>query len=139
PHPPRRTATALERDERRYELRRPASGAAVLRRTARARDSLLHAAPCGEARPDRMGPGEVPLRLLDRGRHGKAALRPLLHQAPLDRLRPDHRARHGQGDPLRKGRQVIARRTYVAADPWGQDDRQLITVARNVSTRYLAI
>jgi len=34
---------------------------------------------------------------------------------------------------------VTARRTPAAADPWGEDDQQLITVARNVSTRYLAI
>ena len=70
----------------------PAARAAVLRRAARGRHSVLHGAPCGEARRDRLGAGEVPLRVLGRRRDGEAALRPLLHQAPLDRLRPDDRA-----------------------------------------------
>ena len=60
----RRAAAALERDARRHELRRPAARAAVLRRRARQGDPVLPAAPRGEARADRLGAGEVPLRLV---------------------------------------------------------------------------
>src|SRR5262249_35870878 len=91
----------------------------------------LPAAPRGEAGADRLGPGQVPLRLVARGRDGKAALRPLLHQAPVGDLRPDDRVRHGQGGALPQGGRV------TRAD-WG-DDRPLRTIARNVATRYLSV
>src|SRR6185503_14008514 len=99
---------------------------------------VLPAAACGQARPHRMGPGEIPVRVHGRGRDGEAALRPVLHQTPVGLLRPDHRARYRQGDPLRKGRQVTSG-TDQAETIWQSDDRQLVTVARNMTTRYLAI
>src|SRR5207247_3263734 len=53
-------------------------------------------------------------------------------------LRPDDRARYGQGDSVRKGRQVTP--ASGPRDLWGDaEHRPLVTVARNVSTRYLAI
>ena len=60
------------------------------------------AAPRGEARRHRLGAGEIPLRLVDRGRAREAALRPLLHQASVARVRPHDPHRHGQGDPVRE-------------------------------------
>ena len=48
-------------------------------------DPVLPAAARGQARAHRLGAGQVPLRLVARGRDGEAALRPLLHQAPLGR------------------------------------------------------
>src|SRR5207245_1627933 len=82
--------------------------------------------------------GQVPVRLLHRASNGEAAVRPVLHQTPLDLLRPDDRPRHRQGHPVRKGREVTS--VPTRADPvWGDDDRQLVTVARNITTRYLAI
>src|SRR5262249_9162775 len=100
---------------------------------------VLHAAARREARRHRLGAGQVSVRLLHRGRDGKAALRPVLHQAPVNRVRPDHRPRHGEGDSLRKGRQVT-RGGGDGRSPWGDaDERQLATVARNVTTRYMAI
>src|SRR4029077_11237727 len=93
-----------------------------------------------EAGAHRLGAGQVPLRLHDRGRDGEAAVRPLLHKEPVDRLRPDDRPRHREGDSVRKGRQVIRPADTQHADPWhANDDTQFMTVARNVSTRYLAI
>src|SRR5262249_2424892 len=41
--------------------------------------------------------------------------------------------------PLRKGREVTAAASDFPQDDWGDGDRQLATVARNVTTRYLAI
>jgi hypothetical protein len=66
----------------------------------------------------------------------EAALRPLLHQAPVDRLRPDDSDRHAQGDRVAKRGEVSATADFheIAADA-----DQTRTVARNVSTRYLAI
>src|SRR5205814_2229974 len=133
-----RAAAAVECHEWRHELRRPAPGTPLLRRTAGARDSVLHAAARGETGTDRMGAGQIPVRLLDRRRHREAPLRPVLHQTSVDRVRPDHRARYGQSDSVRKGRQV--RSAPGPPDIWGAaEQRPLVTVARNVSTRYLAI
>ena len=48
---------------------------------------VLPRASCGEARADRLGAGQIPLRRVDRGRDREAALRPLLRQAPVGLLR----------------------------------------------------
>ena len=133
---PRRNPAALERAARRHELRGSPPRAAVLRGTAGRGHPVLPPAACGEARRDRVGAGAVPLRRINRGRAGEAALRPLLHQAHVHHLRPDDRLRHGQGDSPPEGRAVS---TPQDARTWGTDDRQLTLVARNVSTRYLAI
>src|SRR5436305_1370359 len=85
-----------------------------------------------------MGAGEVPLRIIDRGRHRKAALRPLLHQAPVDCVRPHDHDRHGQGDSLGEGREVNSSLDDMAVLGPAPTEETL-TVARNVSTRYLAI
>src|SRR5206468_2377347 len=127
-----------ERAARRHELRGTASRAAVLRGAARGRDSLLQRAPRRETGRDRLGAGQVPLWLVDRRRNGEAALRPVLHQTSIVHLRPDDRDRHREGDPLWKGRDVTPRAEELAllgAEP----TEETLTVARNVSTRYLAI
>src|SRR5205823_3776350 len=131
----RRAAAALERAARRHELRRPATRTAVLRAAARRRGPLLHATARRQTRRHRLGPGEVPVRRVDRRRDGEAALRPVLHQAPVDRFRPHDRDRYGQGHPVRQGRQVM--RTTEGQIGAPQDET--LAVARNVSTRYLAI
>ena len=63
---------------------------------------VLHGAPRRQAGRHRLGAGAVPLRRVGRRRDGEAALRPLLHQAPVDRVRPDDRRRHRQGDLCRE-------------------------------------
>ena len=50
-------------------------------------DSVLRAAARRAAGPDRLGAGAPPLRGDRGGRAGEAAVRPLLHQAHVDRLR----------------------------------------------------
>src|SRR5262249_55369663 len=134
----RRTAAALERHPRRHELRRAASRASVLRRPARRTDSVLPAAPRGQAGTDRLGAGEVPLWLFARRRDGEAAVRPVLHQAPVGDLRSDDRVRHRQGRalPERGGVTPAAGQAENYLDP---KDHHLVTIARNVGTRYLAI
>ena len=99
-HAARRAAAVLERAARRDELRRAASGASVLRRAARRGDSFLHGAARREAGRHRLGAGPVSLRRLGRRRAREAALRPVLHQASLARLRSDDSRRHRQGDGL---------------------------------------
>ncbi len=70
-----------------------------------AADSVLCRAPYRQARRHRLGAGPLPLRLVRRRRDGETAVRPLLHQASLDRVRPDDRHRHRQGDLCAKGAQ----------------------------------
>ena len=101
------------RPERPYFVEQLARGDSVLPRAARR-----------QARADRLGAGQVPVRRVDRGRDREAALRPLLRQAPVARLRPHDCLRHGEGHPLRKGRPV----TPPPARPerprlWGDDAR----------------
>ena len=100
------------------------------------RDPVLPAAPRRQAGPHRLGAGEVPLRVVDRRRDREAALRPVLHQAPVGRLRPDDRLRHGEGRAVPEGGGVSA----DGAGPGLLGRRTpLVTIARNVATRYLAI
>ena len=58
--------------------------------SADAADSVLRPAPRGPARAHRLGAGALHLRRQRRGRDGEAAVRPLLHQEPVDRARPLH-------------------------------------------------
>ena len=78
PIEPRRAAAALERAPRRHVDRRPAAGAAALRRAVQAQDSAVHAAPQGEGRTHRLGAGER----LARQHAAREAdrVRPLLHR-----------------------------------------------------------
>ena len=85
---------------------------------------VLPAAPRRQARADRLGAGEVPLRRLARGRDGEAALRPLLHQAPVGHLRSDDRLRHGQGRAVPQGGGVSPRGRQATGSS-RQDDRPL--------------
>src|SRR5262249_43971317 len=101
---------------------------------------VLHGTPRGQARPHRMGAGEISVRLLNRRCDGEAAVRPLLRQAHVRVLRLDDCPRHGEGHHPRKGREVSGLGGRSA--PWGALGPTLsepLTVARNVSTRYLAI
>src|SRR5262249_48425384 len=83
-----------------------------------------------------MGAGEVPLRVVDRRRAREAAVRPLLHQAPVGRLRLHDSPRHGESDRLRQGGEMTAPAPPATVADSGEET---LTVARNVSTRYLAI
>jgi hypothetical protein len=79
--------------------------------------------------------GPLPVRLVGRGRAREAALRPVLHETPVARLRPhdSHGYREGNGVPERRA-------VSDTAPPSGAiDTAETLTVARNVSTRYLAI
>src|SRR5262249_44167898 len=132
-----RAAAALERPQRGHEFRRSAPRAAVLRAAARRGDSVLQGAPRREAGAHRLGAGEVPLRLLGRGCPRGASLRPLLHQASLARVRSDDSHRHGEGDRVRERSEVSAASDAPQLGTGAVDET--LTVARNVSTRYLAI
>ena len=97
------------------------------------RDPVLSAASRRQAGPHRLGAGQVPVRLVGRRRDGKAALRPLLRQAPVTGVRRVDRVRHGEGDPVREGRQVT-----TAA--WHRlEEHRLFVFARNMATRYALI
>src|SRR5579864_3223479 len=50
------------------------------------RDSLLRDAPCSAARHHRLGASAIQVRQYARGRAGKAAIRPVLHQERLNRI-----------------------------------------------------
>src|SRR5207244_1205351 len=100
---------------------------------------LLPAASCRQARTDRVGAGQVPLRLIARGRDGKAALRPVLHQAPVGVLRSDDRLRHGEGGALPQRRGMSPLSPLNNDGFVSQDDRPLRTIVRNVATRYLSV
>src|SRR4029453_5988109 len=102
-HPPRRAAAAVERAPRRHELRRTAAGTPGLCQAAGAADSLLRPSSRRQTRHHRLGPGAVSLRRLDRVGPRETALRPVLHQALVRRVRPDHRHRHGQDHPVAAG------------------------------------
>src|SRR5258708_27265393 len=78
-----------------------------------------------------MGAGQVPLRLVPRRRHGKTAVRPVLHQASVGHLRSDDRGRHGQGCAVPQG-------GSMSGDGF-QDDRPFRPICRNVATRYLSV
>src|SRR5262249_2141340 len=96
----RRIAAVLEHPRRPHEPRRSAAGAARVRRLADAADSLLRSAPRREAGTDGLGAGALHLRRHRRGRDREAAVRPVLHQEPVDRPRSIHRVRDGQdGSP----------------------------------------
>ena len=135
-HAARRAAAVLERAARRDELRRTASRASVLRPAAGRGDPVLHGAARGQAGRDRLGAGPLPLRRVGRRRAREAALRPVLHEASVARLRPDdpHRHREGDGVPERCAVSDTAPPSGAATDT-----DETLTVARNVSTRYLAI
>src|SRR5262249_28457606 len=82
-----------------HEPRRPAPGAAGVRRVADGADPVLRPASRRETRPDRLGPGALHLRR-DGGRRGReAAVRPVLHQEHVDRARSVHRLRDHQDGP----------------------------------------
>src|SRR2546425_309021 len=100
----RRAAAALEHPLRPHERRRSASRASRIRRRAAATDSLLRPTPCRQARTDRMGAGPVHLRRERRRRDGEAPVRPVLHQAHVDRARRSHHAGHCQDGAAPEGR-----------------------------------
>ena len=79
---------------RRHELRRPAAGAARVRRRPDHADSVLRPAPrrCGPGSPAGRRSGTATARPSRRA--AEAAVRPLLHQAHVGRLRPLHRPRN---------------------------------------------
>src|SRR5258708_30852341 len=129
----RRAAAAVERRPRRHELRRPAPRASLLRRAALEADPVLPAASCGQAGADGWGAGQIRLRLGARGRDGEAAVRPLLHQAPVGLLRSHDRVRHGEGRAVPQGGGMNGD-GFVS-----QDDRPVRTIFRNVATRYLSV
>ena len=84
---PGRAAAALERAARRHVDRRPAAGAAALRRAVQAQDPAIHAPPQGEGGPDRLGAGER----LARQHAAREAdrVRPLLHRELVGPARPE--------------------------------------------------
>ena len=67
-------------------------------------DPLLRPAARRASGPDRVGPGVLHLRRQHRGRAAEVAVRPLLHQEPVDRARPVHHSRDHQdgGPPARR-------------------------------------
>src|SRR4051794_34594053 len=84
---PRRAPAALQRAARRHEPGRPAARAPELRRGLPAPRARLHAAPQGEGRHHRLGADQRLARQhLDREAH---RVRPVLHRALVDRLRPE--------------------------------------------------
>ncbi len=78
----RRAAAALQRAARRHEFRRPAAGAARVRRRSWPRPFLTTMSVTREARHHRLGAALLSLRRLRAGRHREAAVRPLLREEP---------------------------------------------------------
>ena len=80
---PRRAAAVLERAAGRHVDRRPAAGAAVLRRAVQAPHPAVHAAPQGEGRHHRLGAGQR----LARQHVAREAdrVRPVLHRELVGR------------------------------------------------------
>src|SRR5215469_14300603 len=77
----RRDSTALERSAQRHGIYWPASGATRIRGDAGERNPLLPTPPHHCAWRNWLGTDQISLRLNDRRCQGKAAVRPLLHQA----------------------------------------------------------
>src|SRR5690606_7048739 len=109
PHGPAgRAAAAVQRPGRGHELRRPAAGAAAVRRPAQRADPLLQRPPLGEAGADRLGPAALSLRGLGGRCAGEAEVRPVLRQEPRPGVRLHDPAADG------RGRVVQARRALSA-------------------------
>ena len=103
-HASRRAAAALERAAWRHELCRAAARTSGVRQRPHPARSRLWPAACRAARHHRLGAGPIYLRRHRRGRAAEAAVRPLLHQAPVDRARYVHHLRHGQDRSAASGR-----------------------------------
>ena len=107
PDADRRVAAADQCPARRDGVHRATAGAPVLRGAAcRGHPALSRTNP-GEAGPDRVGPGQLPLWRVGGGCTGKALLRPVLREAPKPAPGPDAPVRDRAGDPV-PGRVAVA-------------------------------
>ncbi len=104
----RRAAAALEHCPGRHELRGPAAGAAVVRGRAHAGHSLLRATPHRSTWAHRVGAGLLHVWRLDRRCPPEAAVRPLLHQEPVDRAGSLHHSPDSENGHAREGRLAYA-------------------------------